>query len=132
MSGVVYETGDHGFERRIGARTPVRIEITWVDPSAGSANRGGHQWTGWIENASVTGATVTGPADLPIAVGEGASLRFEGADSQVVIRRREPTDVADVARYGVELTRLHPSLKRRLYEAAAPEQAGTELWDLSS
>jgi hypothetical protein len=131
MSGVVYETGGHGFERRIGARTPMEIEVAWVDPSAGG-NRAGRQWTGRIENASVTGAVVTGPADLPIGVGEGACLRYEGADSQVVIRRREATEVAHVARYGVELTRLDPTLKRRLYEAAAPEQASTQLWDLTS
>src|SRR4051794_36076391 len=81
-------------DRRIGWRAPVvGVVLDWVVPRQGVLAFGRTRTiAGTVVDVSVTGAAVLGPADLPVAIGHTALVRYEDADSSVIVRRRVPTD----------------------------------------
>ena len=99
-------------ERRIGWRAPVvGVVLDWVVPRQGVLAFGRTRTiAGTVVDVSVTGAALLGPADLPFAVGDTALVRYEGADSSVIVRRRVPTDDPATHLFGVELQVVHPVL----------------------
>ncbi len=121
-------------DRRIGWRAPVvGVVLDWVVPRQGVLAFGRTRTSaGTVVDVSLTGAAVLGPAELPFAIGDTAIVRYEGADSSVIVRRRVPTDDPATHLFGVELMVVHPALMRlidaRIVEArkrmtAAPEPA---------
>jgi len=74
MPTVSYHADTGRFERRIDTRqdTPP-LEVTWICTASSPFT----EWTGRIENASVTGASVFGPVGLPVEIGAEAKIRFE-------------------------------------------------------
>jgi hypothetical protein len=117
-----FEAG-RSFDRRIGRRavTPP-IDVTWVMPATGLL-RTSRERPGSIEEVSLTGAAVVGPANLRVEVGDTVLLRFAGGDSSVIVRRVDPAD-GDGARFGVELVVVHPVLKRQLLGALSLPDGG--------
>jgi hypothetical protein len=135
MPPVVYETGTPSFEQRIGTRLPVGdIEITWLEATSGGRN--GRQEPrgrpGQIVEASVSGASVRGPARLPTGADGDVLIRYQDEDSEVIVHRSQPTDDPSVRLYGVEFVQLKPSLRARIYAAVAPEGESPTRWDLES
>ncbi len=121
MTPVVYETGTAPFERRIGKRVPTAgLDVRWVEPRWGRpSTEPPREWNGQVDDVSVTGAAIRGPADLPVGPGTKAVVRFSGQDSGVIVRRIEATDEPSVLRYGVELAVVHPTLRSRIFAAVA-------------
>jgi hypothetical protein len=117
-------------ERRVGRRAAAdSLEVTWVVPRTGAftLRRSPRLHPGPVENISFTGASILGPASLPLEVDGVTLVRFEGYDNSVIVRRREPTADPDVHRYGVELMVVHPALHRRISErVAAQAEPATE------
>jgi hypothetical protein len=129
MGTVEFQTR-HTFDRRIGRRVDVEpIDVTLVVAQTGrfGSRKRPLEVPGQILNLSITGAAVTGPSGLPLEPGSTAQLRCEGRDSVVVVRHAEPIDGGRATRYGLEITRAHPSLQRRIHDvlAGAPSVAPT-------
>lgn len=83
------------FDRRIGRRVEVDAgDVTWVVARTGhfGVKKRPLEVPGQILDVSITGAGVLGPADLPLELGAVTLLR-----------------------YGVEISRAHPSLERRIH-----------------
>src|SRR4051794_18592874 len=101
-------------DRRIGWRAPVvGVVLDWVVPREGVLAFGRTRTiAGTVVDVSVTGAAVLGPAELPFAIGDTAVVRFEEADSSVIVRRRVPTEDPATHLFGVELKVVHPALMR--------------------
>jgi hypothetical protein len=113
-----YDPG-RSFDRRIGQRAETdAVVVEWVLPAAGLL-RNERSHPGRVEQVSLTGAAVSGPAAMRAKVGDTVLLRHQGADSSVIIRRADPTDDPDVSRYGVELVVVHPLLQAELYPGQA-------------
>ena len=117
-----FEAG-RSFDRRIGRRavTPP-IDVTWVVPATGLL-RTVRERPGSIVEVSLTGAAVTGPANLKVKVGDTVLLRFAGGESSVIVRRFDPPE-GDRARFAVELVVVHPVLKRQLLGALSMPDGG--------
>jgi hypothetical protein len=112
------------FDRRIGRRAIAGpIDVRWVVPASGIL-RATREHPGRIEEVSLTGAAVTGPAKLRVEIGDTVLLRYEGGDSSVIVRRRDPTDEPDLYRYGVELLVVHPMLRTQLLAALSQPDGG--------
>ncbi len=112
----------HRFNRRIGDRLPIVIDgVEWRPcgtPRRRLLRRGAPAvQVARIVELSVTGAGIVGPADPPLARGAQVQLRIHGVDGLVEIRRVQPTDAPDLARYGVAFVRLHPELERFVSDA---------------
>ena len=114
------------FDRRIGRRVELDaidvINVSWIVPRSGRFGRkkAPAEVAGRIEAVSLTGATITGPADLGLAPGDRAVVRCRGRDSVVAVRHAQPPAENGAVRYGVELTRTQPILKRRIDELLDP------------
>lgn len=109
-----YDPG-RSFERRIGQRAETEsVEVGWVLPASGLL-RTERVHPGRIEQVSLTGAAITGPAGMRAEVGDTVLIRYRGGDSSVIIRRLDPTDDAAVRRFGVELVVVHPLLQAELF-----------------
>lgn len=109
-----YDRG-RSFERRIGKRAETEVvDVSWVLPASGLI-RNERVHPGRIEQVSLTGAAITGPADMRLSVGEMVLVRFRDVDSSVIVRRSEVTDDPDVRRFGVELVVVHPVLQAELF-----------------
>jgi hypothetical protein len=135
MTGVDYSTGTPAFEQRIGGRVAIYgLDVTWVEPlrEAGGGRKPAREWPGQIEEVSVTGASIRGPAAMSIGLDCRATLRFRGEDTVVSINRRQRTESPGVLRYGVEWIDLQPELKAQVYEAVAPDNESPERWDLNA
>jgi hypothetical protein len=135
MTGVEYSTGTPAFEQRIGDRVSIYgLDVTWVEPGHGNGN--GHkpprEWPGQIEDVSVTGASIRGPAAMSIGPDCRATLRFGDEDSVVSIHRRQRTETSGVLRYGVEWIDLKPELKVHVFAAVAPEHESPTRWDMNA
>jgi hypothetical protein len=108
------------FDRRIGRRVDTEtFDVSWVIARSGrfGSKKPPIEAAGQIQNVSVTGAAITGPDHLPLEPGSTALVRLKGRDSVVVVRHREPLEQAGTMRYGVELTRPHPSLKKLIHDS---------------
>ncbi len=117
-----FEAG-RSFDRRIGRRTVTPpIDVTWVVPASGLL-RTARERPGSIVEVSLTGAAVTGPANLKAKVGDTVLLRFAGGESSVIVRRIDPPE-GDQARIAVELVVVHPVLKRQLLGALSLPDGG--------
>lgn len=134
MTGVVYETGSPAFERRIGTRVPIYgLDVTWIEPQLdGPSHRSPRKWRGQIDEVSVTGAAVRGPAGLLVGPAGEAVIRFCDEDTQVTVHRQMPTETPGICRYGVEFIGARPSLKAKVFEAVAPEHESPLRWDLTN
>lgn len=124
MATVSYGTGTAPFERRIGRRSDVDgLEVTWIEPRWGhsSVASAPREWVGVVDDVSVTGAGVRGPADLPLGPGTKAVLRYRGRDTGVVVRHCQRTEDPEVVHFGVEFAVLHPKLKERVYSVIAAD-----------
>ena len=122
MGLVDYHAGTAPFERRIGRRAdPEGLEVVWVEPRWGPAvaDSSPREWLGVVEDVSVTGAAVRGPADLPVGPGTKAVIRYRGRDTGVVVRHCQMTDNPEVLRFGVEFAVLHPDLERLVHSVVA-------------
>ena len=121
-----YEFGEgRRFDRRIGRRSLTGpIDVRWVVPARGLLRRA-RTYPGRIEEVSLTGLAITGPAKLPVEIGATVLVRYEGGDSSVIVRRSQPTDVFGLGRYGVELVVVHPELRREL-ESLPPHPEGDD------
>ena len=121
MGTVGFQT-QHTFERRIGRRVELDpidvINVSWIMPRSGRFGRSKApaEVVGRIEAVSLTGAAIIGPADLRLAPGDRAVVRCRGRDSIVAVRHCQPTDESGAMRYGVELGRTQPVLRRRIDE----------------
>ena len=134
MAPVVYETGTPAFEQRIGTRVLADwISVTWVEgPPNGHPTHGApREWPGRIQDVSVSGASILGPADLPTHPDGTILLRYRDELSEGVVNRRDPTENPTLRRYGVEWVRIQPSLKTQIYEAVAPAGESPERWDMT-
>jgi hypothetical protein len=126
MGIIDYETRQ-GFDRRIGRRVPVDaipVELVVARTGRLGTKKAPLEVSGCIEDVSVTGVGITGPADLPLQPGDSAVLRHDGRESVVVLRHRRPTEHPSIVRYGVELTRAHPALRRRIDAALTADSSG--------
>lgn len=121
MPSVAYDTGTIGFERRIGRRLALGpVPVSWLEvTSDGRARPKGHEWPGVVENVSITGAAVTGPADLPVKIGAQALLRYRDGESVVTVTRVQTTDRPGEARFGIEFVVLHPDLRALVHDRIA-------------
>ncbi|HEY6531489.1 MAG TPA: PilZ domain-containing protein [Acidimicrobiales bacterium] len=131
MGSVDYETGTAPFERRIGRRARSEdLEVVWVEPQWGEAGRvkRSRQWHGIVDDVSVTGACVRGPADLPVGPGTKAVLRYRGRDTGVVVRHCQHTEDPEVLRFGVEFAVLHQNLKDRVYSVVSGGDESPQRW----
>jgi len=127
MGTVEYETR-RNFERRIGRRVEVdAIDVTWIVAQTGRFGMKKRPLVaaGQIEDISVTGAAVIGPAELPLEPGATTLLRSGGGDSVVVVRHRAPTEDHGIVRYGVEITRPSPSLKQHIHQVLTQAAGGS-------
>lgn len=125
MGTVEFQTR-HTFDRRIGRRVDIEpVDVTWVVPQSGrfGTKKRPLEAAGQILNLSITGAAVTGPPDLPLAPGATVHLRCDGRESVVVVRHAEPLDGGRATRYGLEITRAHPSMQRRINTVLADAPA---------
>jgi hypothetical protein len=122
MDNFEFEAG-RSFDRRIGRRavTPP-IDVTWVVPATGLL-RTARERPGSVVEVSLTGAAVTGPANLKVKVGDTVLLRFAGGESSVIVRRIDPAE-GDGARVAVELVVVHPVLERQLLGALSLPEGG--------
>ena len=117
-----FEAG-RSFDRRIGRRTVTPpIDVTWIVPATGLL-RTVRERPGCIEEVSLTGAAITGPANLKVKVGDTVLVRFAGGESSVIVRRMDPVD-GDLVRFAVELMVVHPVLKRQLLGALSHPDGG--------
>ncbi len=135
MTGVDYSTGTPAFEQRIGDRVAIYgLDVTWIEPvrEPGNGRRAPREWPGQIEDVSVTGASIRGPAAMSIGSDCRATIRFADQDTAVSIHRRQRTESSGVLRYGVEWIDLQPELRARVFEAVAPDNESPDRWDLSS
>jgi hypothetical protein len=135
MTEVVYEAGGRPFEQRIGDRVAIYgLDVRWVEPlrENASSRKPPREWPGQVEEVSVTGASIRGPAELPLGPGGLAILRFNGQDSTVSVHRRQRTETAGVIRYGVEFVELRPDLKAQIYATVAPDNESPERWDMNA
>lgn len=125
MGTVEFQTR-HTFDRRIGRRVDVEpVEVTWVVARAGRFNTKKRplEAAGQILNLSITGAAVMGPPDLSLEPGATVNLRCDGRESVVVVRHAEPVGDGAAVRYGLEITRPHPTMQRRINEVLADAPA---------
>lgn len=135
MAPVVYETGTQSFEQRIGTRALAEwISVTWVEaPSDDHPTHGApREWPGQLQDVSVSGASVLGPADLPTDADGKILLRYHDQLSEVVVHRRDPTENPAMRRYGVEWVLIQPYLKTQVYEVVSPVGESPQRWDMSS
>jgi len=135
MTGVDYSTGTPAFEQRIGDRVSIYgLDVTWIEPvrEAGAGRKPPREWPGQIEDVSVTGASIRGPAAMSIGADCRATIRFRDQDTVVSIHRRQRTESSGVLRYGVEWVQLQPELKAHVYEAVAPDDESPDRWDLNA
>lgn len=118
-------TASGGTERRIGWRAQVvGVQIEWVTPRRRLLGLGAPRCVvGPVVDVSLTGAALLGPATLPFGVGDTAVVRYEGADSTVVVRRRVATDDPETNLFGVELGVVHPAFMRLIDASVAEARA---------
>jgi hypothetical protein len=131
MGTVNYDTGTAPFERRIGRRaTPEDLEVVWVEPRWGESTTSTppREWAGVVDDVSVTGAGVRGPADLPVGPGTKAVLRYRGCDTGVVVRHCQHTADPEVARFGVEFAVLHPGLEEEVFRLVSGGAESPHRW----
>jgi hypothetical protein len=133
MTGVEYSTGTPAFEQRIGGRVPIYgLDVTWIEPQEpGGGRRPPRTWPGQIEELSVTGASIRGPAAMTIGPDLRATIRFHDQDTIVSIHRRQRTETSGMLRYGVEWVELQSELKAHVFAALAPEHESPDRWDMS-
>ena len=101
-------------ERRIGSRMVVggELEVRWVLPGKKQAP----EWLGQIVEVSVTGAVIHASSQLPVQVGQEATIRYGDGESLLSVVHAEGADRPGTTAFAVEFIELDETLKQRVYE----------------
>ena len=105
--------------RRIGDRVPVDInEVEWEPAGQRRSLLRRNRPTARIVEFSVSGAGIIAPAEPPLVVGHLVTIRAQGHEGTVRVRRVEPTGDPATVRYGVAFvcldTPLHDLIAQRI------------------
>jgi hypothetical protein len=118
-------------DRVVERYSSMGIEVFWFPPTRTVLGTRPKKVKGEVVDLSVSGALLLAPANGKVHPGTLAELELEGSLGVVEVRHVKATDDPGSFHYGLQLLRMEPKLRQRVYDLVAQHRGDSDKLEIA-